>query len=312
MELLKNEPDDVGVLLLDSEYYYHNQPERLKRLERMGVDLNRLMIISENRIDQAFEVLKEVENSNSKGNRAICAIIIDSINGFEEPTASAKALNGELSKSANTFSGLSKILKNLAKILTGISARGGITTFLVAHCYLDQTYIGAGKKYIVSGGDQFKYFADNILLMTNVERKDAKIGFSGETLDKDKEKGSDLIFQGKTIRVQAQKSRNVVEGRKCDVKINFTTAEFIDKESSLFYLALNLEVIKKKSTQIYFVPKGDNATLELKATDSIKALRDNEDLFKYVLNKCMSITQRDAIDVSLGSDDIIEELTEEA
>jgi RecA/RadA recombinase len=243
--LLQKRRPNAWIIILDVEYYYDSRPERVKRLEQFGINLERTFIISSNEPDVIFARLSDLEASLKTGEMEVCALIADSFGALEDPATANKLNEGEVGAAGNKMGGTAKLIKPLVIRLLRIAAEQKVTVLAVQHAMEDiqaaQRSMGKGpKKWIVLGGQALRLMSDVMLISENVERKDALIA-SGDTSVENEDK--DVVAVGKTVRFRGLKSRDTMEGKTAEVKFNFDTCQMVQKEQSLFRLATLLGVI---------------------------------------------------------------------
>lgn len=297
-QLMKDRPNDYAVYL-DIERYFWNKPERVKRLEQFGIDLERLQIISTNKVDEVFKCLTDIENglkdSRGKNEAGLCAIIADSLGGLRTQADEDKFAKEGAEAAANKFGGMAKIFGNVVKKLVAISADNNVASILIQHAIQEQGMggpAGAPPKMIITGGQKLRYMADVMLLLLNVNRKDAGLQGNNEAIaisDKD------FVKVGKTIKCQVSKTRSTVEGRVVEYQANFETCEIVNTNKSLFNLAVKLGVVYhplnssgKESTH-YWAFKDDTGKEYSYhgQAQAIEALKDLT-LFEIVSDSCMT------------------------
>ena len=109
--LMKQRPNDYAVFI-DIERYFWNKPERVKRLQSFGIDLDRLQIISTNMIDDAMACLVDIENglreSRAKGKAGMCAIVVDSLGGLRTESDEKKLAEKGVEDASSKFGGVAK------------------------------------------------------------------------------------------------------------------------------------------------------------------------------------------------------------
>ena len=232
-------PDSI-VLLNDTEFYYFEQPSRVERLGKYGIDTDNLMIIPGNTLDDAFGQISKIETLIKEKKVDISAWIIDSWQSIENEAASTKIDENKkgtgLSDSSNAARGNAKQMSPVLSRILKMAAKYKITVFIVQHVLINLDpfdYV----KYKLPGGEKLKHYCDSILLLDSVNAKDSKLAEGDLNVEKD-----DIIV-GKKIRAKAEKTRNTSEGKKADFFINFKECRFARPEESLFSLAEKLGVI---------------------------------------------------------------------
>lgn len=243
--LLQKRRPEAWVIILDVEYYYDNRPERVKRLESFGINLEKTFIISSNEPDVIFARLSDLEASLKAGEMEVCALVADSFGALEDPSTANKLNEGEIGAAGNKMGGTAKLIKPLVIRLLRIAAEQKVTVLAVQHAMEDiqaaQRSMGKGpKKWIVLGGQALRLMSDVLLISENVERKDALIA-AGDVSVENEDKG--VVAVGKTVRFRCLKSRDTMEGKVCDVKFNFDTCQMVQREQSLYNLATLLGII---------------------------------------------------------------------
>lgn len=227
------------VIFNDTEFYYHEQPERIKRLEKYGVDIDNTMIISGNTLDDAFGKLSQIENLLKEEKIDVASWVIDSWQGIENLSAAKKLdenKNGEgASDAGNAHRGNAKSMNPILTRILSLCAKYKITLFIVQHVMVSQDQYG--PKFLMLGGEKLRHLCDSILYVESVQAVDSKLNADGEIAGKD-----DTVV-GKKIRGRGEKTRNTVEGKKVEFWMDFESCSFAKAEDSLLSLAENLDVI---------------------------------------------------------------------
>ncbi len=277
------------VVVIDTEYYYHNKPKRIKRLSQFGLDLDRLIIKSTNDPGESFRLLTELETLMNKG-IDICAIVVDSLGGVSTKAQEERIASGDAEKAGNQYGGSAKMIANTVKIMVRLAAENDCTIFCVQHAMEDMANSYGPPKKIIKGGQTLRLLSDTMLLFSTINAKDSRIGIDGKIT-----KNSADVFAGKKIRVKVDKCRDGVEGRQVAMAINFVNGEFINLEESLFETAVKVGVI--------YHPKSSTGNGENKLTwcfdynnerqdyrgkpGAIQALQ-NKEIFNSVLENCLN------------------------
>jgi RecA/RadA recombinase len=289
--------EDGGyVIIYDSEYYYKDDPDQMRRLETFGLDLNKTVIISSNRIGELFYGLGDLEEDVKKGKLKVSAIIVDSWGGIQSETAEKKIGDNKANEAGASFGGNAKYLNPILGSLLRLSAENNITLLAVQHCIKNQEQYG--DKWILLGGERLRYLAFRTLFVEGSSAKAGKLLDGDMTLDEAMEASEDKVevAVGKKILARCEKSRSVVEGRKAEFYINFAECRFAKKELSLFNLATNLGIIVhpkndegKENVQWWQYPVSSPAPLKVHGmAKMIDMLSKDENLYKKVLNDCMN------------------------
>lgn len=232
------------VIIYDSEYYFHERPDRMQRLKTMGFDLDKTIIISSNEIGELFAGMKELEadiaanRENPNSGLNVAAIIVDSVGGIQSKSAEDKIQKNKIEEAGVSFGGNAKFINPFLGIFVRICASHHVTSFFVQHCM--QNMEQYGPKWLLLGGQRLQFLSDTILLVESSNAKDSAIGSDG-TLNMDS--SGYIVKHGKKILCKCDKSRNVVEGRTGEFYMNFTDCTFARYEYSLFELASKLGVI---------------------------------------------------------------------
>jgi RecA/RadA recombinase len=297
------------VIILDSEYYYHEKPNRIKRLEKMGLDLSRTIIKSSNNLNVLLGKIQElIDFQNETGE--ICCLVVDSIGSINDPSQAEKlAKTKDIQDASNKFGGMAKVYSMLMPMFIELSAEGKVTTFFVQHSAEE---MGGGNPYaapkkIVKGGKKMRYLSDVIILCETVNRKDSKIDtITGNTANSKSE-----FFSGKTIRITADKTRDGVEGRKAEMLINFDTCETQKIEDGLIELAQKLNIIyhpldpkngKPKMRSYAFKDINGDETQLGTVTEMNKKISSDKDIFESIKQQCL--TSKESNPYPLNEDEL--------
>lgn len=308
---------DSWVVIHDSEYA-HNDPnetdvetgkltdrakEAKQRYEACGINVDRLVIISSNRVDELFGPLPEFEKQCREGTLNIAALIVDSWAGVQGESANKKIEEGELATAGNSFGGNAKTLGPILQTILRLSAENAITTFIIQHCI--QNMEQYGPRWVLLGGEKLKYLVHMVLFVEFTQDKEAGL-FDGDQVGV-----KDGVRIGKKIRFQCQKSRKVVEGRSGEFYIDFKNIRFAKPENSLFDLATKLGVIDHPRTVVADkdgnpIPNKKTGELEYKTNNMywefpagapsavkfhgekgcVDELRNNKEFYNQVLESC--------------------------
>lgn len=316
--LMKQRPNDYAVFI-DIERYFWNKPERVKRLQSFGVDLDRLQIISTNMIDDAMSCLVDIENglreSRAKGEAGMCAIVVDSLGGLRTESDEKKLAEKGVEDASNKFGGVAKPIGTIIKKLLAISADNNVASILIQHSIEEQGKggpAGAPPKMIITGGQKLRYMSDCMLLLKNVERKDAGLTSDNKSVEiSDK----DFVKTGKTIRCQVVKSRSTVEGKVVEYQANFETCEIVNTHKSLFNLAKKLGILYhpigpsgKESVQWYAFKDATSKEHKFHGQEeTAEALKKDKKLYAEVEDACMKSKASATIDteaqIALGDEE---------
>lgn len=285
---------DAYVIWLDTEYFLHDQPDRISRLAKLGIDLDRLIILSSNQPDVVFSRLDDLENEMKSGGIRVCCTITDSLGSLEDQHAAKKFAEGEIEDAANKFGGNAKLIGALVKKLTRMSAENKMTTLLVQHAIVQQ---GDGQskgppKYIVTGGSKLRLLSDLMILSETVERKDALLNQDNSSVEFS-DKG--VVAAGKTIRVKVLKSRFCMEGRVAEFKVNFDTCQIVRTEDSLVELAKLVGVLVHpvnpetgKENSLWWTFKGREKKYQGEK-NVLLALQQDKSLFQEIVQECLNV-----------------------
>lgn len=295
------------VIFNDTEFYYHEQPDRIKRLEKYGIDTDNTMIISGNTLDDAFGKLAQIEELLKTKKIDVSAWVVDSWQGIENISAAKKLdenKNGEgASDAGNAHRGNAKSMNPILTRILGLAAKYKITVMIVQHVQVNQEQYG--PKFLLLGGEKLRHLCDSILFVESIQAKDAKLNASGEVA-----KDGELIV-GKKIRARGEKTRNTVEGKKVEFWMNFEECRFAKPEESLLGLAENLGVVytpfeverdedgnpvldkktgaaKGKEKKGYYEANvGDDTVTVYGRPKMLERLKENTEFFLKVQKACM-------------------------
>lgn len=227
------------VFIIDSELYFHDRPDRVARLNTaFGIDLEHCAIVSTKEINVAFANLFDLIEAVKNGEIDLAGWLIDSWKGFENKAAVKKILKGEIDDAGNATRGNAKTLNPILDQVVKLAALARAAVFVTQHVAQNQEEYG--PDYLLPGGENLRHQADAIIYLETINASDAKLGDGDTKIAK-----SDLDTEkiGKRIRVKAEKTRNTVEGKKCEVWFNFRDGHFALPEQSLFDLAVKIGVM---------------------------------------------------------------------
>ena len=117
--------------------------------------------------------------------------------------------------------------------------------FVTQHVAVNQEEYG--PNYLLPGGENLRHQADAIVYIESIQASDAKLAEGDQQIAKGDRETEKI---GKRVRIRAEKTRNTVEGKQCEVWFNFRDGRFALPEQSLFDLAVKLGVM--------YHPIGDN------------------------------------------------------
>lgn len=317
---LQKENPDHWVIIYDSEYYYYNDPENVQRLITFGLNLDRVLIISSNQIGEAFHGLSDLEEDVksqpvmdkksgkqktdektgeplfTKPKMKVCAIVVDSWGGFQSDQAEAKIAKNEADTAGNSFGGNAKFINPIIGQLLRIQAENDITGINVQHCIKNVEQYG--DRWILLGGERLKFLSHRIVFIESSQAADSKL-VAGDL--QNAKKDGELQFTGKKILGRCEKSRGVVEGRKCEFWMNFQDCRFARPEHSLFTLASNLGILYHpkgkdgKVNNVWWAYDMDGKEIKAQGADKMaEALADNDALYKRVFQSCKESNKSDA------------------
>jgi hypothetical protein len=226
--------------------YFHESPERMARLRTaFGIDTERCVVISTKEVNAAFANIFELTEAVRNNEISLAGWLIDSWKGFENKAAVKKILKGEIDDAGNASRGNAKTLNPILDQVVKIAALSRAAVFVTQHVAQNQEEYG--PDYLLPGGENLRHQADAIVFIESIHAADAKLADGDQQIakgDRDTEK------IGKKVRIRAEKTRNTVEGKQCEVWFNFRDGRFALPEQSLFDLAVKLDVM--------YHPTGDN------------------------------------------------------
>lgn len=236
--------EDAFVFIFDTEYALDDEDKKA-RLQRLGLGKN-TFVLSSNDPNKIFKMLSAIDTNLKAGKIKIAAIVYDSLGSLQDSTANAKMEKGDVEGAAQSFGGQAKLLGTILKRLISVASENGVTVFLVQHAMVNMDIMTSqSRPWIITGGQKLRYLAATMMLMTNIQRKDAGIVGEGDSVDKS---DKDTVLSGKMIRYTCVKSRYCVEGRKVDAALNFENGEFVQTHASLARVA--------KLTKVAYPPAG--------------------------------------------------------
>ena len=295
------------VIIYDSEYYFDDRPDRIERLTKFGINLEKTMIISSKSIQESFgniiDLYDEIKEGIAKKNKKtaengkeetifeIAAIIVDSWKGFENIAAVRKIVAGKVDEAGESHRGNAKTMNPILDQLVKITAVAKCLTFITSHVAQNQTQYGAD--FLLPGGENFRHQADAIIFLETVNASDAKLSEGDVQIAK-----SDYETEkvGKRIRAKAEKTRNTVEGKKCEFWYNFVDCHFALLESSLAETAEKIGLLghplNEKGAEVvaYWIFPTNNVT-EQKKFHGKEAFLDalkNKEYFNEVMSLCFN------------------------
>lgn len=302
-------PDSI-VIIKDIEHYY-NMPERVSRLRKFGLDLERTAIFSSNKVDEVFSSLQAIEDGLKAGEGKIAAIVIDSLGGLQDNQALKKIADGSVEDASNRFGGSAKIIGTLVKFLNDLAAKYDVTVFLIQHAIEDMDFQKTGNKWIVTGGQKLKFQAECMLLTETVKAKETQVDSTGNVIEH-KERDM-LVATGKTIRAKVLKSRGTMEGKVAEFMADFESCKIIRQDKSLFALASKLGVIYHPVSQDtgranaqWWAFQVDGKEQKYHGEEkTLKALREDNLLYFAVVKACNDnatgyTPDEDVVDITLG------------
>jgi RecA/RadA recombinase len=228
------------VIIYDSEYNLEeSNPATRTRLEAVGLDPDKVIIISSNSMNELFFGLSDLEADIKAEKLKVAAILVDSWGGVAVESAIKKIADNEISDAGNSFGGNAKFISPLIQFFLRLAGEYAITCFFVQHCMMNMDQYG--KKYLLIGGQKLRYLVHSSTFLEGVEAKDTRMDSSGHVIGQ--KEVDDFVATGKMIRAYCDKSRQVVEGRKVEFWVDFEKAQFAKSEWSLFSLAERLGIV---------------------------------------------------------------------
>lgn len=302
---------EVGgwVIIYDSEYFYKDDKDQAARLMSFGLDVGKTLLISSNKIGEAFYGLASLEEDIKKGDLKVAAIIVDSWGGFQSDQAEAKIEKNEAETAGNSFGGNAKFMNPILGQLLRIGAENNVTLFAVQHCIKDMETGG----WHLLGGERLRYLANRSVFVKSTTGKTGML-LEGEQILKQTDAYEGEVKVGKKIIAKCEKSRGVVEGRSVEFFVNFEECRFAKPELSLFNLATKLGVITHpvnpetgKTNNVWWqYPAGEAALKYQGAEKMMTALREDQNLYNRVLGECFKSTKIDAAEGAAGTIDVTE------
>jgi len=233
--IIQQQTPEGVVVIIDTEYYYNNQPSRVARLATMGLDLDRTLIRSTNDPNEAFKLIAKIEGFCKDGIK-ICACIVDSLGGVLPSSSLDKIAEGDAESGGNSYGGTAKLIASTVKAALRVGAEQNVTFFMVQHAMDDLT--SRFPKKIIKGGQTLRLESDTMCLMSTVDAKDSRFDISGRVAD-----SKTMVYRGKTIRVKVEKCRDGVEGRTVTFPIDFINGSMMNDDQVLFDLGAAIGVV---------------------------------------------------------------------
>lgn len=294
------------VIIFDSEYYYKDERDQAKRLAAFGLDLEKTLVISSNKIAELFYGLASLEKDIQSGDLKVSAIVVDSWGGIQSDQAESKIEENKADTAGNSFGGNAKFMNPILGQLLRICAENGVTLFAVQHCIRDMDTGG----WHLLGGERLRFLTNRTLFVQGSQGKQGML-LEGENILGQNDKYSDELIVGKKILARCEKSRSVVEGRKAEFFINFDECRFAKPELSLFNLATKLKVIVhpvnpetgKENKMWWQYPAGEIG-MKLQGKNFIEQLKEDRQLFSRVLQDCMKSSSKDASGGQVGDEEV--------
>lgn len=234
---IQKEDKDAIVFIIDTEFYLKDKPERVKRLQKMGLDLSRVLILYTNEPSEVFSVLPKIEQEMKNG-APIRGGIVDSLGGVSPKAQEDRIEAGEVEKAGNQYGGTAKMIASTVKLMVRIAAESQCTIFAVQHAMDDMSQSYGRPKKIIKGGQTLRLLSDVMILFSSINAKDSKIDLNGEVANT-----KTKAFIGKKIRAKVDKCRDGVEGRCAEFTVNFVDGEVMFKERSLWEVAKTIGVV---------------------------------------------------------------------
>lgn len=279
----KKFPDKFAIWI-DTEYSFDAE-----RAREIGVDLERLIVLSSNTFEGAVAPLGKIEEDIKK-NDNICAIILDSIKGLQPINAQGQMEKGAVDSAANAYGGIAKCINPALHILVRIANERGILTLLTNHANMNMdTRTAKYKPYTLTGGQLLKHLCSTVVLLDKPEAKkytriSASLDGSGQE-----------IKVGSLIRCTVNKSRNTVEGKRAEYIQNLESGEIEEKEEELIRLAKGLGVIWEDGQYLNF----GEPSLGIRGrwtTGFKELLKKDENLFNKIHTACKETKKMSAIE----------------
>lgn len=230
---------DSWVLIIDSEMYFQDRPDRVERLQTaFGIDLEHCLIISSKEINVAFGSIFDFIDSVKAKEIELAGVLIDSWKGFANKGAVKKLIAGKVDEAGDATRGNAKAMNPILDQLVILASLSHAAFFITQHAAVNQEEYGAD--YLLPGGENLRHQADSIIFLKSLTASDAKMAEGDSIIDKS-DKETEKI--GKRTSFKAEKTRNTVEGKVCECWFNFKEGRFALPEVSLFGLAEKLGVI---------------------------------------------------------------------
>jgi RecA/RadA recombinase len=230
---------DSWVLIVDSEMYFQDRPDRVERLRTaFGIDLDHCLIISSKQLNVAFGSIFDFIESVKNKELDLSGVLIDSWKGFENKGAVKKIIAGKVDEASDATRGNAKAMNPILDQLVILAALSHSVFMITQHAAVNQEEYGAD--YLLPGGEGLRHQADSIIFLKSLTASDAKMAEGDVIIDKSDRETEKI---GKRTSFKAEKTRNTVEGKVCECWFNFKEGRFALPETSLFGLAEKLGVI---------------------------------------------------------------------
>ena len=276
---------DSWVLIVDSEMYFQDRPDRVQRLhDAFGIDLEHCLIISSKEINVAFGNIFDFIESVRKNEIELSGVLIDSWKGFANKGAVKKIIAGKIDEAGDATRGNAKSMNPILDQLVILASLAHAVFFVTQHVAQNQGEYG--PEYLLPGGECLRHQADAIVYLQSMNGTDQKMSEGDEIIEKS-DKTTEKI--GKVTRFKADKTRNTVEGKQCEVWFNFKEGRFALPERSLFDLAVKLGVIfhplndKGKESNAYW--QFDD--VKINGQDNmVEEIKNNKEFFNRIQAAC--------------------------
>lgn len=230
---------DSWILIIDSEMYFDDRPDRLQRLhDAFGIDLDHCLVISSKQLNVAFGSIFDFIDSVKKKELDLSGVLIDSWKGFENKAAVKKIIDGRIDEAGDSSRGNAKAMNPILDQIVILASISKALVMITQHVSQNQEQYG--PEFLLPGGENLRHQADAIIYLQSIGASDAKLSEGDEIIEKS-DKTTEKI--GKRTRFRADKTRNTVEGKQCECWFNFKEGRFALPERSLFDLAVKLGVI---------------------------------------------------------------------
>lgn len=268
----------------------------------LGVDLERVQVISGNTADEIITPLAKVKKLMIEG-KDCCFIGLDSVKALVPSSVESALENGNISGATNAYGGIAKTVNPLVSLFKELSEKLDIPIIMINHASDEMDAMKAMKSKVKMGGGHYlRHMASVIMQFIKADSSKTNLVNEDEKTMNDK-----AIVVGYRTRVKVGKTRRTVEGKEGEFYVNFASGVIVNREEEAIDLGMNLGLIQMTGAKHHFGPMTSN-NYGVHKSGYVNFLKENPkvlaDIEKAILEKC---TRKTAFQLKLEEQEEMKE-----